>query len=113
MSYKFLPVALMVAITMAILVGGCAPERHEVVPSTAIFGAEGNQQLTYTSDGPGTVYVFDQPANKLLYRGHLTRRQQVKVDPERNEITVDGTLVAEKNLQPGNHRKIFFHPTVR
>jgi hypothetical protein len=104
---------LPLAVLAAMAVTGCAPERHEVVPSSALLGAEGNQRLTFTSDGPGTIYIYDQSDDKLLYSGHVPGRRQIAVDPERNEITVDGVLVQDKSLRPGNNRKIYFTPTVR
>src|SRR5918993_5168174 len=112
MRYHSLLVLATLAIPLTITVG-CQPERHEVVPSTALLGAEGDDRLTFTSDGPGTVYIFDQSDNKLLYSGHVTSRRQVVVDPKSNQITVDGLLVQDKSLRPGNQRKIFFRPTVR
>jgi hypothetical protein len=112
MSIKSLLAALAVAVSVGSL-AGCAPERHEVVPSSALVGAEGNERLTFTSDGPGTIYIFDQTDNKLLYSGDLTGRRQVVVDPDSNQITVDGHLVQDKTLRGGNHRRIFFRPTLR
>jgi hypothetical protein len=112
MNYRSLVVLAVIAAPLA-FAPGCAPERHEVVPSSAILGAEGNQRLTFTSDGPGTIYIVDQSDDKLLYSGHVTSRRQVVVDPEENQITVDGQLVQDKSLRPGHNRKIFFRPTVR
>lgn len=112
MNYRSL--LLVAALTVSAgLVVGCRPDRHEVVPSTATIGAEGEERLTFTTDGPGTIYIVDQSDNKLLYSGHAPGRRQVVVDPERNEITVDGTLVQEDSLRPGHNRRIYFRPTVR
>lgn len=112
MNYRsLLIVAALTASAGSLL--GCRPDRHEVVPSTAHVGAEGNERLTFTTDGPGTIYVVDESDNKLLYSGHAPGRRQVVVDPERNEIMVDGALVQEDSLRPGNTRKIYFRPTVR
>ena len=112
MRIKSLLAALVVAVSAGSLTG-CAPERHEVVPSSALIGAEGNERLTFTSDGPGTIYIVDQTDDKLLYSGELTGRRQVVVDPDSNQITVDGQLVQEKTLRGGNNRRIFFRRTFR
>ena len=94
-------------------VGGCAPERHEVVPATAMLGAEGERRLSYTTNGPGTLYVTDQTDNRLVYSGEVTGERQISVDPEKNELTVDGTLVQNKTLTRGHNHRIFFQPRFR
>ncbi len=96
-----------------LMFAGCAAERHEVVPSSAMLGAEGEKLLTYTTSGPGTIYIYDQSDDKLLYSGRVESRRQVTIDPERNEITVDGILVQDKTVKARNNRKIYFQPTVR
>jgi hypothetical protein len=92
---------------------GCAPERHEVIPATAMLGAEGEKRLTYTTNGPGTLYVYDQTANRLVYSGDVDGTRQISLDPEKNELTVDGTLVQNKTLTRGHNHRIFFQPKFR
>src|SRR6478735_6649179 len=87
---------------------GCASDRHEVAPATAMLGAEGERRLTYTTNGPGTLYVYDQTADRLVYSGEVTGERQISVDPEKNELTVDGTLVQNKTLTRGHNHRIFF-----
>ena len=101
------------ALTCLGTVGGCAPERHEVVPATATLGAEGERRLTYTTNGAGTLYVYDQSDNHLVYSGEVTGERQITVDPEKNEVTVDGTLVQNKTLNRGHNHRIFFQPRSR
>lgn len=112
MSYKSMLVSSVLAAS-AMTVVGCAPERHDVVPDTAMLGAEGEKRLSYMTDGPGTLYIYDQTDSKLLYSGQVESRRQVTVDPERNEVSVDGVLVQDKSLRPGNNRKIYFEPTLK
>ena len=112
MSHKSLLVLATLAVPLALMTG-CRPERHEVVPSSALLGTEGQGRLTYTTDGPGTVYIYDHTDDKLLYTAQAPGKRQVVVDPESNQITVDGVLVQDKSLRTGNNRKIFFRPTVR
>lgn len=112
MGYKSTFILATLAVPL-VLTTGCRPERHEAVPSTALLGSEGEGRLTYTTDGPGTIYIFDHTANKLLYTAQAPGKRQVVVDPESNQITVDGVLVQDKSLRAGNNRKIFFRPTVR
>ena len=91
---------------------GCAQERHEVIPASAILGSEGEKRLTFTTNGPGMIYVHDQTDNSLVYSGEVDGERQIMVDPERNEITVDGRLVQEKQLDRGHTHRIYFQPSL-
>lgn len=101
------------AAALAPFASGCAQERHPVVPATAMLGAEGEKRLTYTTNGPGTLYVYDDEADRLLYSGDVSGERQITVDPERNEISVDGALVQDKTLTRGRTHRIFFQPRFR
>lgn len=107
--------AAMIVVMLAFsgLMTGCAHERHEVVPPSATIGAEGEKMLNYTTAGPGTVYVTDTVADKLLYSGEVDGRRQITVDPEKNHILVDGSVVTDKTLVRGHNHKIFFQPRYR
>jgi hypothetical protein len=99
--------------TGGMYLGGCATERHDVVPPTALLGAEGERRLSYTTDGPGTIYVYDQLDNRLVYSGEVDGKRTISVDPDKNELHVDGTLVQDKTLKRGHNHRIFFQPRYR
>ena len=91
---------------------GCAKERHEVIPSSALLGSEGEKRLTFTTNGPGMIYVHDHSAHSLVYSGEVDGERQVTVDPERNQITVDGQVVQDKKLDRGHTHRIYFQPSL-
>jgi hypothetical protein len=106
--------AVLATTTLGFLAGGCASQdRHEVVPPTAVLGAEGSKMLTYTTSGPGTVYVYDVGKDQLVYSGQVESGRSITVDPEKNQILVDGTLVQDKTLSSGDNYRIFFQPRHR
>jgi hypothetical protein len=91
---------------------GCAHDKHEAIPATAMLGAEGERRLTYTTSRAGTIFVQDTTDNSLVYSGEVNGPRQITVDPEKNEITVDGTLVQDKKLTKGHNHRIMFEPLV-
>jgi hypothetical protein len=101
---------LLTAITLASFEIGCAPERHMGIPETALMTTEGDGRLAYTTDGAGTLYVEDVRDNRLVYSGEVDGVRQIIVDPERNEVRVDGILVQDKTLTRGHQHKIYFEP---
>ncbi len=92
---------------------GCATERHDVIPPGATLGAEGEKRLSFTTDGPGTIYIHDQFDNRLVYSGEVDGKRTITVDPEKNQLMVDGTLVQDKTLVRGHNHRIFFQPKFR
>src|SRR5688572_4168038 len=42
---------------------GCRQEVHEEIPPSALLGSEGEKRLTFTTNGPGMIYVHDQTDN--------------------------------------------------
>ena len=48
----------------------------------------------------------------IVYSGEVDGERQIMVDPERNEITVDGRLVQDKKLDRGHTHRIYFQPSL-
>ena len=113
-SHNLLLSAVLAVSAFSFLAGGCAKEkRHDVVPATALLGAEGEKKLTYTTASAGTLYVYDQVADRLVYSGQVESGRSISIDPEKNEVSVDGTLVQDKTLTKGHNHRIFFQPRYR
>lgn len=92
--------------------GGCAAQPQQaVVPATARLQVSSSGQKVYAAPAEGTMYVYDQPADRLIWSGQVKPGQVVGVDPARNEVTLNGTPVSNK-LQVGNGRiDILFEPS--
>jgi len=82
-------------------------ERPADVPQAAIVASEGNQRLVYTADGNGTVWVCDQPANKIIYSGQVEGGDRLVLDPSRCKLTLNDRVVCDQRITWDNH-KVFF-----
>lgn len=84
--------------------------RPEGVPLTASLGGEGEDRIEFAAPDDGTVWVADAEARRedpILYTAPVRRGQRVTVNPEKDQILIDGQIVYEKDL-PERNRRIFF-----
>lgn len=92
----------------ALFVGGCAHERHEDIPLTAMELDEGKETVVFNAVDDGRVYVYDATSDDMLYNGELRRGQQLRVDAKENKILVDNQTAVERDLVNDHRFKIFF-----
>ena len=92
----------------AMVVGGCAHERHEDIPLSAAEIGEGKESVFYNAPYDGRVYVYDATRDEMIYNGTLKRGQMVKVDAKDNKILIDNQTAVEKDLVNDHRYKIFF-----
>lgn len=93
-----------------VAVGGCLQERSNVIPQSAQLRVEGDKLLTYNATNDGMVYVYNRNTNEVIYSGQIARNQAIVVDPEKNQILLDGRMVSENTLRNGDRYRIFFQP---
>jgi hypothetical protein len=90
---------------------GCQPEqRPDVIPSSAQLMDSGNGKMHFTASDNGTVFVYDQPANKLVWAGKVMKGQAVDLDPMKNEVMANGNVVSMKTLNNGDRNDVYFMP---
>ena len=90
---------------------GCSSEpKAEQVPAVAQMLVQGDQQLAYTAQRDGEIFVYDSDDRKLIYSGQIEKGQTVSVDPEEDKVLVDNRLVVEKDIHAGNRHRIYFQP---
>ena len=88
---------------------GCSSEpTAEQVPVNAQLLVQGDQELTYTAQRNGEIFVYDSSDKKLLYSGKIDKGQTIAIDPDEDRITVDNQLVLEKDINAGNRHRIYF-----
>ena len=92
----------------ALLVGGCAHDRHEDIPLSASEIGEGKEQVFFNAPYDGKVYVYDATRDEMIYNGELKRGQMIKVDAKKNKVLVDNQTAVEKDLVDDHRYKIFF-----
>ena len=89
------------------VIGGCADHPSEVPPE-GVKVAEGNQKLLYKPSEPGTIFIYESPDNRLIYRGAIRRGDTVELNTNDDRISVNGKTVMEKGLSTGHTYKMFF-----
>ena len=102
-------VAPIAALCIGAGVVGCSSEpKAEQVPAGAQLLVQGDQQLSYSAQRDGTVYVYDANDRKLLYSGQIEKGQTIAIDPDEDKVMVDNRLVLEKDIHAGNRHRIYF-----
>jgi hypothetical protein len=89
---------------------GCANERPMEVPANARMTTEGNGKLTLMAPEDGTVYVYDVPADRIVYSGKVEKGQTLSLDPDKDQVMLNGRVVTERVLDRGHMHRIFFQP---
>ncbi len=84
-------------------------QRPADVPAAASLAGEGANRVSYTAERAGTVWVVDVDHNSVIYRGRVNRTDELVIDPDHNNLTVNGNKVNDQNLN-NSERRIFFLP---
>lgn len=92
------------------LLAGCADHPSEV-PADGVKVAEGNQKLLYKAPEAGTIFVYEDPGNRLIYRGAVKHGDTVDLNTNDDRISINGKTVMEKGLGSGHNYKMFFDPS--
>jgi hypothetical protein len=106
--FRFRQFAAPAVIGAALLVGGCAHDRHEDIPLSASEIGEGKEQVFFNAPYDGKVYVYDATRDEMIYNGELKRGQMIKVDAKKNKVLVDNQTAVDKDLVDDHRYKIFF-----
>jgi signal peptidase I len=72
--------------------------------------AEGNQKLLYKTPEAGTIFVYEDPGNRLIYRSAVKRGDTIELNTNDDRISINGKTVMEKGLGSGHNYKMFFDP---
>ena len=106
-------VALAAVSGMALTFGlaGCTHDRPKDLSGNAVQVVQGNKSLEYRATADGTVTVYDNKADQVIYMGLIMRGQTLTVDIPNNRVKIDGTMVSQQSLHGGDENSIFFAPT--
>jgi len=102
-------IASLLAGLMIAVLAGCADHPSEV-PADGVKVAEGNSKLLYKAPEPGTIFIFESPDNRLVYRGAIRKGDTVELNAKDDRITVNGKTVVEQGINTGHTYKMFFDP---
>jgi hypothetical protein len=89
------------------LAAGCATQRPPDVPASAVIGAAGNKQVTYTAQDYGKVWVTDKQASNIIYSAAVRPGDRLTLDPDRNVVTMNDQVVFNQGLSHNDH-EIYF-----
>lgn len=90
------------------LLTGCTSDGLSGLPGGASLAREGSSPLTFTAAESGTIYLRDQPADRIVYQGPVEKGQQLEVDAKIDRITLDGRPVKSSALRPDATYQVFF-----
>lgn len=80
------------------------------VPKSAIIAREGRgSDLSFAADGPGTVYLYDVNAKRVLHTYRLKKGQRYTVSPAKGESAVDGNTVHRDKLSTRTTYRLYFN----
>ena len=100
---------LLVGLVFGVM-AGCADHPSEVPPD-GVKVAEGNQKLLYKAPEAGTIFVYESPDNRLIYRGAVKKGDTTELNTSDDRITINGKTVMEKGLGNGRNYRMFFDPS--
>ncbi len=66
------------------------------------------ENMSYTADRDGRVYVYDRDKGSVVYSGSINRDERITVRPDRNRIDIEGKSVSDKDLTSDHEFEIYF-----
>src|SRR5882762_1654157 len=88
--------SLLAGLVIVVLMG-CADHPSEV-PADGVKVAEGNSKLLYKAPEAGTIFIYESPDNRLVYRGAIRKGDTVELNAKDDRITVNGKTVMEQGI---------------
>lgn len=99
---------------MAVMVAGCAIEaRPPGVSSDSEKVLSGRGELSYTAPRRGTVYVFDETTDKMIYSGRVIAGDKVRIDSSDGDIELNGKNAVENVVKAGRKYEVWFDAETR
>ena len=85
---------------------GCGGGDDAMTPVGKLV-AQGGDTFSYRSPSDGTIYVYDDALEKLVYSGPIRQGQVFTVDPRARRLTLDGKVIQDNALDSGSQHKIY------
>jgi WD40 repeat protein len=86
---------------------GCTSERPTDVPPSAALTAGGHDQVVYSAESDGTIWVTDVNTDGIIYTGPVHKGDQVVIDPASSKLTLNGQVLSSKDINADEHRVFF------
>lgn len=102
---------LVLALTgsLAAMMAGCSVEaRPSDVPAGAERVMAGSDELNYSASSRGTVYVFDETTDKMIYQTRVVRGDRIRISTEDGDVTLNGRNAVENVAVRGRAYEVWF-----
>ena len=96
---------VLLAFTLAAL-AGCGGGDKPMTPVGKLV-AQGGDVFSYRAPSDGTIYVYDDRLEKLVYSGPIREGQVFSVDPRNKRLMLDGQVIQDNALDSGDRHKIY------
>jgi hypothetical protein len=97
-----------VGLLLVFLVVGCARQQRMTYPAGAVLASEGTGRLAYTAPADGEVHIYDSRREELVYTSRVKEGDSIVLDPNADQIVVDGRPVQRHGLRRGTTHQIYF-----
>jgi hypothetical protein len=104
---RFSQIAAPAALGLSLLLTGCANDQREI-PPTARMVTEGTTNVTATAPHDGTVYVFDDTSNKMVYIGKVDKGDTVSVDAKDDQVLLGAKPAVQRELWDTHRYQVYF-----
>jgi len=93
-------------------ISGCTSEGLSGLPGGAVLAQEGNANLVFVASDKGTIFLRDQPSDRIIYQGPIEKGQRLVVDVNANRTTLEGhALTTTLPLRSDATYQVFFKPS--
>jgi hypothetical protein len=106
------PAALLLLTTLVL--SGCRANAGQHtppsgVPETAKLITERSGGMGFTAPETGTVYIYDDTSNRVVFRSAVTYRDQLIFYPQKQRVILNGNVVKEdRNLNEEHVHRLYF-----
>jgi hypothetical protein len=86
---------------------GCSSGGPKDIPGGAMLIKQGGPAFSVTTTDPGTLYLRDLPADRVVFETTVQKGQRLDVDAAANRVTLDGQAVKTQTLRPDGTYQVF------
>lgn len=100
--------AMQLPLSLLLIVAGCGGQAQGQLPANAIPVTTQRGPTIFPASETGRVFVVDLDADRLLAAGAIRSGQRLVIDPDRNQVLLNGADIKQTDLDPGNQFRVYF-----
>lgn len=100
--------------TTLLLLSGCRADSKPHVPPSGVpenakLVTERSGNMGFTAPETGTVYIYDDTSNRIVFKTAVTYRDQLIFYPAKDRIILNGNVAKEdRNLNEDHVHRLYF-----